>query len=70
MPVSIYGASATKATGVYTIPPNQNIQVYTKQAYTILQEFKLDSNKERVLERLRTLRELISTVVEQNRAIG
>ena len=70
MPVSIYGASATKASGVYTIPSNQNVQVYTAQAYTILQEFKRDANKERVLERLRTLRELMTTVVDQSRAIG
>jgi uncharacterized alpha-E superfamily protein len=70
MPRSIYGDCRKGTQCTYTIPPNQNVQQYITQTNTIIQEFRTDLNKQQAIERLQTLRQLLTTVVTTNRNSG
>ena len=58
----IYGINERPPPCVYTLPPEQNVQIYLRQLNNILQQFQQPPNTELTIERLQTLNALMRAV--------
>lgn len=68
MPRSVYGACSPGVRKItcpqqpQSIPPEQNIAPYISQTNTIMVDFKTNMDKKITIERLQTLRQLLTVI--------